>query len=161
MKWIATDYRIESQSARELIWVEVVRYLTAIFHPPPDFPSHVVQRWHIILWILSNVKYPFAMASIKQALFSDWPFFNPERDSAMNLQPAILIIHYCLVTKPSQRLLAYELLEYLVHYSEQYSPSSPSLYLLIVVSYRYYPDSDYKVSLRHAFEACIQQKYVE
>lgn len=121
MKWLSNDYKIDAHPARELLWVEVTRYLTAIFHPPPNLQlSYIVQRWHIIFWILTKVKSPFAKANIKQALFFDWPFFDPARDQPMNLEPAILIIHYCMVTKPSQRALAYELLEYLVHYSEQY-----------------------------------------
>lgn len=120
MKWLASDYKIEANPARELLWVEVIRYLTAIFHPPVEFHNPtVVQRWHIVLFILKGAKNPLARACFKQALLFDWIFFDPQRDEEMNLEPAILIIHYCLVAKLSQRNIAYELLEYLLYFSEQ------------------------------------------
>lgn len=121
MKWLATEYKINpNNSARELLWMEVVRYLTAVFHPPPEFFNpNLAQRWQIILWILIQVKNPLAKASIKQALFFEWIFFDPQRDDPMNLEPAILIIQYCLVKHPPLRGLGYELLEYLVHFNDQ------------------------------------------
>ena len=121
MKWLAADYKINANnSARELLWVEVIRYLTAIFHPPPEFYNPgLVQRWQIILWILIQVKNPLAKASIKQALFFEWIFFNPDRDAHMCLEPAALILQYCLIKHTPLRGLAYELLEYLVHFNDQ------------------------------------------
>ncbi|NXK43571.1 INT3 protein, partial [Piprites chloris] len=42
-----------------------------------------------------------AASNAKLALFYDWLFFNPEKDSIMNIEPAILVMHHSMKPHPA------------------------------------------------------------
>uniref|UniRef100_A0A3P8WPK8 Integrator complex subunit 3 n=1 Tax=Cynoglossus semilaevis TaxID=244447 RepID=A0A3P8WPK8_CYNSE len=87
--WFQKQYlsTAESQSLR----CDLIRYICGVVHPSNEvLSSDILPRW-------SNV----AASNAKLALFYDWLFFNPEKDSIMNIEPAILVMHHSMKPHPA------------------------------------------------------------
>lgn len=108
--WFQRQYlsTAESQSLR----CDLIRYICGVVHPSNEvLSSDILPRWAIIGWLLTTCtvrgrdprlpggKWCFlnkltcelflqsnvAASNAKLALFYDWLFFNPEKDSIMNI----------------------------------------------------------------------------
>ncbi|KAK3097008.1 hypothetical protein FSP39_005554 [Pinctada imbricata] len=88
----------ESQSLR----CDLIRYICAVFHPPNELLcSEIIPRWAVIGWLLTTCTSNVAATNAKLALFYDWLFFDPERDSIMNIEPAILVMFHSIRPHPA------------------------------------------------------------
>ncbi|NXB43832.1 INT3 protein, partial [Leucopsar rothschildi] len=64
----------------------VIRYICGVVHPSNEvLSSDILPRWAIIGWLLTTCTSNVAASNAKLALFYDWLFFNPEKDSIMNI----------------------------------------------------------------------------
>uniref|UniRef100_A0A8C5NM93 Integrator complex subunit 3 n=1 Tax=Junco hyemalis TaxID=40217 RepID=A0A8C5NM93_JUNHY len=74
----------DSQSLR----CDLIRYICGVVHPSNEvLSSDILPRWAIIGWLLTTCTSNVAASNAKLALFYDWLFFNPEKDSIMNIDP--------------------------------------------------------------------------
>ncbi|KAF7647220.1 hypothetical protein LDENG_00175750 [Lucifuga dentata] len=88
----------ESQSLR----CDLIRYICGVVHPSNEvLSSDILPRWAIIGWLLTTCTSNVAASNAKLALFYDWLFFNPEKDSIMNIEPAILVMHHSMKPHPA------------------------------------------------------------
>lgn len=121
--WFQRQYlsTAESQSLR----CDLIRYICGVVHPSNEvLSSDILPRWAIIGWLLttctvrglrrvslltsltSDIPEPLppvclqsnvAASNAKLALFYDWLFFNPDKDSIMNIgltrTPALQYTH--------------------------------------------------------------------
>ncbi|NXI43127.1 INT3 protein, partial [Galbula dea] len=72
----------DSQSLR----CDLIRYICGVVHPSNEvLSSDILPRWAIIGWLLTTCTSNVAASNAKLALFYDWLFFNPEKDSIMNI----------------------------------------------------------------------------
>ena len=108
----------ESQSLR----CDLIRYICAVIHPSNEIlSSDIIPRWAVIGWLLTTctvwiiLNYSFrtyiillvnsvclsyivslqsnvAASNAKLALFYDWLFFGPEKDSIMNIGMLSLLL---------------------------------------------------------------------
>lgn len=98
--WFQRQYlsTAESQSLR----CDLIRYICAVFHPPNELLcSDIIPRWAVIGWLLTTCTSNVAATNAKLALFYDWLFFDPERDSIMNIEPAILVMYHSIRPHPA------------------------------------------------------------
>ncbi|ESP00345.1 hypothetical protein LOTGIDRAFT_140883 [Lottia gigantea] len=88
----------ESQTLR----CDLIRYICAVFHPSNELLcSDIIPRWAVIGWLLTTCTSPVALSIAKLALFYDWYFFEPEKDSIMNIEPAILVMYHSMRPHPA------------------------------------------------------------
>ncbi|KAG2462140.1 INT3 protein, partial [Polypterus senegalus] len=72
----------DSQSLR----CDLIRYICGVVHPSNEvLSSDILPRWAIIGWLLTTCTSNVAASNAKLALFYDWLFFNPDKDSIMNI----------------------------------------------------------------------------
>ncbi|XP_028296665.1 integrator complex subunit 3 isoform X1 [Gouania willdenowi] len=98
--WFQRQYlsMAESQSLR----CDLIRYICGCVHPSNEvLSSDILPRWAIIGWLLTTCTSNVAASNAKLALFYDWLFFNPEKDSIMNIEPAILVMHHSMKPHPA------------------------------------------------------------
>ncbi|XP_052276619.1 integrator complex subunit 3-like isoform X2 [Dreissena polymorpha] len=88
----------ESQSLR----CDLIRYICCVFHPSNELLcSEIIPRWAVIGWLLQTCTSNVAASNAKLSLFYDWIFFDPEKDSIMNIEPAILVMFYSMRSHPA------------------------------------------------------------
>ncbi|XP_041430532.1 integrator complex subunit 3 isoform X2 [Xenopus laevis] len=88
----------DSQSLR----CDLIRYICGVVHPSNEvLSSDILPRWAIIGWLLTTCTSNVAASNAKMALFYDWLFFSPEKDSIMNIEPAILVMHHSMKPHPA------------------------------------------------------------
>ncbi|XP_065837157.1 integrator complex subunit 3-like isoform X2 [Oscarella lobularis] len=98
--WFQRDYLLTPES--QSLISDFIRYICCIIHPSNEIlSSDVVQRWAIIGWLLTKCQSNVAACNAKLALFYDWFFYNPEHESIMCIEPAILIMSYSVNTHPN------------------------------------------------------------
>ncbi|XP_077362339.1 integrator complex subunit 3 isoform X1 [Festucalex cinctus] len=98
--WFQRQYlsMAESQSLR----CDLIRYICGVVHPSNEvLSSDILPRWAIIGWLLTTCTSNVAASNAKLALFYDWLFFNPDKDSIMNIEPAILVMHHSMKPHPA------------------------------------------------------------
>ncbi|XP_059206603.1 integrator complex subunit 3 isoform X2 [Centropristis striata] len=98
--WFQRQYlsTAESQSLR----CDLIRYICGVVHPSNEvLSSDILPRWAIIGWLLTTCTSNVAASNAKLALFYDWLFFNTEKDSIMNIEPAILVMHHSMKPHPA------------------------------------------------------------
>uniref|UniRef100_A0A182QAQ3 SOSS complex subunit A homolog n=1 Tax=Anopheles farauti TaxID=69004 RepID=A0A182QAQ3_9DIPT len=106
----------ESQSLR----CDLIRFIISAIHPTNDMlSSDIMPRWAIIGWLLTSCTNPVILAKAKLALFYDWLFFDPAKDSIMNVEPAILVMYQSIRTHP---FLSCTLLDFLCRIMKNYFP---------------------------------------
>ena len=87
----------ESQTLR----CDLIRYICGVIHPSNEvLCSDIIPRWAVIGWILSSCTSNVAATNAKLSLFYDWLFFDAERDSIMNIEPAILVMYHSIRSHP-------------------------------------------------------------
>uniref|UniRef100_H3A5Q1 Integrator complex subunit 3 n=1 Tax=Latimeria chalumnae TaxID=7897 RepID=H3A5Q1_LATCH len=88
----------DSQSLR----CDLIRYICGVVHPSNEvLSSDILPRWAIIGWLLTTCTSNVAASNAKLALFYDWLFFSPEKDSIMNIEPAVLVMHHSMKPHPA------------------------------------------------------------
>ncbi|XP_063669522.1 integrator complex subunit 3 isoform X5 [Pan troglodytes] len=88
----------DSQSLR----CDLIRYICGVVHPSNEvLSSDILPRWAIIGWLLTTCTSNVAASNAKLALFYDWLFFSPDKDSIMNIEPAILVMHHSMKPHPA------------------------------------------------------------
>ncbi|XP_050400889.1 integrator complex subunit 3 [Patella vulgata] len=88
----------ESQTLR----CDLIRYICAVFHPSNELLcSDIIPRWAVIGWLLTTCTSNVAASIAKLSLFYDWFFFDPEKDSIMNIEPAILVMYHSMRPHPA------------------------------------------------------------
>ncbi|XP_041361023.1 integrator complex subunit 3-like [Gigantopelta aegis] len=106
----------ESQSLR----CDIIRYICAVFHPSNELLcSDIIPRWAVIGWLLTTCTSNVAASDAKLALFYDWLLFDPERDSIMNIEPAILVMYHSMRPHPA---ITATLLDFLCRIMVNYCP---------------------------------------
>ncbi|XP_071116601.1 integrator complex subunit 3-like [Haliotis cracherodii] len=106
----------ESQSLR----CDLIRYICAVFHPSNELLcSDIIPRWAVIGWLLTTCTSNVAASDAKLALFYDWLLFVPERDSIMNIEPAILVMYHSMRPHPA---ITATLLDFLCRILTNYCP---------------------------------------
>ncbi|CAB3372931.1 Hypothetical predicted protein [Cloeon dipterum] len=107
----------ESQSLR----CDLIRFIVGVIHPTNEvLGSDIIPRWAVIGWLLTSCSSTVAAANAKLALFYDWLFFDPEKDSIMNIEPAILVMHHSL---RSHSAVTSTLLDFLVKIIPNFYPA--------------------------------------
>lgn len=72
----------ESQTLR----CDLIRFICGVIHPSNEvLCSDIIPRWAVIGWLLTTCTSNVAASSAKLSLFYDWLFFDPEKDSIMNI----------------------------------------------------------------------------
>jgi len=88
----------DSQSLR----CDLIRYICGVVLPSNEvLSSDILPRWAIIGWLLTTCTSNVAASNAKLALFYDWLFFSPDKDSIMNIEPAILVMHHSMKPHPA------------------------------------------------------------
>ncbi|KAL5004662.1 hypothetical protein ScPMuIL_018118 [Solemya velum] len=88
----------ESQSLR----CDLIRYICAVFHPHNELLcSDIIPRWAVIGWLLTTCTSNVAASNAKLSLFYDWFMFDPEKDSIMNIEPAMLVMFHSIRPHPA------------------------------------------------------------
>lgn len=102
---------------------DLIRYICAIIHPSNEvLCSDIIPRWAIIGWLLvpNNASTSGnATTSSKLALFYDWLVYDPKIDNIMNIEPAILLMHYSIRSHPA---MTASLLDYLCRIPVNFAP---------------------------------------
>ncbi|KAH9500797.1 Integrator complex subunit 3 [Bulinus truncatus] len=107
----------ESQSLR----CDLIRYICAVFHPSNELLcSDIIPRWAVIGWLLTTCTSNVAASDAKLALFYDWLFFDPERDSIMNIEPAVLVMFHSMRPHPA---ITATLLDFMCRIMNNFSPA--------------------------------------
>ncbi|KAI8777522.1 integrator complex subunit 3-like isoform X1 [Biomphalaria glabrata] len=110
----------ESQSLR----CDLIRYICAVFHPSNELLcSDIIPRWAVIGWLLTTCTSNVAASDAKLALFYDWLFFDPERDSIMNIEPAVLVMFHSMRPHPA---ITATLLDFMCRIMNNFSPGHTS-----------------------------------
>ena len=91
-----------------------------VIHPTNELlGSDIIPRWAVIGWLLTTCTNQVASSNAKLALFYDWLFFDPGKDSIMNIEPAILVMHHSM--KPHPAITA-TLLDFLCRIVKDFHP---------------------------------------
>jgi len=99
-EWFQRQYlqTAESQTLRS----DLIRYICGCIHPSNDILcSDIIPRWALIGWLLSTCTSRVATQYNNLALFWDYLAFNPERNSIMDIEPAILVMQNSLRNHPA------------------------------------------------------------
>ncbi|XP_054715725.1 integrator complex subunit 3-like [Uloborus diversus] len=98
-EWFQRQYLStpESQTLR----CDLIRFICGVIHPSNEvLCSEIIPRWAVIGWLLTTCTSNVAASSAKLSLFYDWLFYDPEKDSIMNIEPAILVIYHSVRSHP-------------------------------------------------------------
>ena len=102
----------------EYIAPDVVRYICCICNPPEENKARdIFDRWAFVGWLYSLMRTDGGKGLVKQAVFYDWFWFNPEADNVAFLEPAAGVMFYSLA---QYREMTATFLEFLVISSEVY-----------------------------------------
>lgn len=102
----------------EYIIPDVVRYVCCICDPPEENKARdILDRWAFVGWLYSQMRTDGGKSLVKQAVFYDWYWFNPEVDKVSFLEPAAGVMSYSLA---QYREMTATFLEFLVISSEVY-----------------------------------------
>lgn len=102
----------------EYIIPDVVRYICCICDPPEENKTRdILDRWAFVGWLYSQMRTDGGKALVKQAVFYDWFWFNPDADKVTFLEPAAGLMFYSLT---QYREMTATFLEFLVISSEIY-----------------------------------------
>lgn len=116
--WFQRQYlsTAESQSLRS----DIIRYICGCVHPSNDILcSDVIPRWAVIGWLLSTCTSRVASSYSHLALFWDWLFYSPDKNSVMDIEPGILVMYHSLKNHP---VITSTLLDFLCRIIEQFHP---------------------------------------
>ncbi|KAJ1958348.1 hypothetical protein IWQ62_004912 [Dispira parvispora] len=124
MNWFMLRFLNTPES--ETLYCDIIRYICGVYHPSNAvLASDIVPRYVILGTLLRSVKSPVAASNIKLALFYDWFFYDPNVDSIMNIEPAILLMERSLDKYAFFTEILMEFLDFTVR--EYYPPMSSVL----------------------------------
>ncbi|KAF9307425.1 Integrator complex subunit 3 [Mortierella antarctica] len=99
----------------DALFSDIIRYICGVYHPTNAvLASSIVPRWLFIATLLRYVRSNTTAANIKLALFYDWLFYDPTRDSIMNIEPAMLLMERSLMREPWVTAILVEFLHFTV-----------------------------------------------
>ncbi|KAF9321089.1 Integrator complex subunit 3 [Podila horticola] len=99
----------------DALFSDIIRYICGVYHPTNAvLASSIVPRWLFIATLLRYVRSHTTAANIKLALFYDWLFYDPARDSIMNIEPAMLLMERSLMREPWVTAILVEFLHFTV-----------------------------------------------
>ncbi|XP_075922994.1 integrator complex subunit 3 isoform X3 [Petromyzon marinus] len=111
----------DSQSLR----CDLIRYICGVVHPSNEvLCSDILPRWALIGWLLTTCTSNVAATNAKLSLFYDWLFFQPDKDSIMNIEPAILVMHHSMRPHPA---ITATLLDFMCRIMPNFYPPLESL----------------------------------
>ncbi|KAF9438747.1 Integrator complex subunit 3 [Entomortierella beljakovae] len=91
LQWFTDRYL--SAPETDALMCDVIRYICGVYHPTNAvLASSIVPRYVIIGSLVRCIKTNVAAANAKLALFYDWLFYDPSKDSIMNIEPAMLLM---------------------------------------------------------------------
>ena len=76
-------------------------------------------RWAVIGWLLSTCTSRVATSYSNLALFWDWLFYSPEKNSIMDMEPGILVMYQSLRNHPA---ITTSLLDFLCRTMVEFHP---------------------------------------
>jgi len=148
-EWFQRQYLMtpESQSLR----CDLIRYICAVFHPSNELLcSDIIPRWAVIGWLLTTCTSNVVASDAKLALFYDWLFFHPERDSIMNIEPAVLVMFHSM--RPHKQITA-TLLDFMCRIMNNFSlPHAPQIKVSMFTALRTILDKRVLPSLSPLFD---------
>ncbi|KAF9130899.1 Integrator complex subunit 3 [Mortierella sp. GBA39] len=104
----------------DTLYPDIMRYICGVYHPANAvLAGPTVPRYALIQTFLRNIRSPVTAANVKLALMYDWLFFEPLRDSIMNIEPAMLLMERSLERAP---YLTAIMMEFLFFAIENYCP---------------------------------------
>ncbi|KAG0307175.1 Integrator complex subunit 3 [Dissophora globulifera] len=104
----------------ETLHSDIIRYICGVYHPTNAvLASSIVPRYVLIGSLIRVIRSNVAAANVKLALFYDWLFFDPARDSIMNIEPAMLLMEKSVERYPYITAILLEFLHFTV---ENYYP---------------------------------------
>ncbi|KAF9386500.1 Integrator complex subunit 3 [Podila verticillata] len=99
----------------DALFSDIIRYICGVYHPTNAvLASTIVPRWVFIATLLRYVRSNTTAANIKLALFYDWLYYDPTRDSIMNIEPAMLLMERSLMREPWVTAILVEFLHFTV-----------------------------------------------
>ncbi|KAF9172114.1 Integrator complex subunit 3 [Mortierella sp. AD011] len=85
LQWFIDRYL--SAPETDALFCDVIRYICGVYHPTNAvLASSIVPRYVIIGGLIRFIKTNVAAANVKLALFYDWLFYDPSKDSIMNIE---------------------------------------------------------------------------
>ncbi|KAK9815536.1 hypothetical protein WJX72_005348 [[Myrmecia] bisecta] len=119
-----TAKHLQGPHAETLI-PDLVRYIVGVYHPANYvLASDIIPRWAVLGWLLQYPRTATGQANTRLALLFDWPFFVPQTDSIMNIEPAMLLMTRSI---PRYATMTNALLEFLIIASEHFWPCGRAL----------------------------------
>ncbi|KAF8949267.1 Integrator complex subunit 3 [Haplosporangium gracile] len=104
----------------DTLYSDIMRYICGVYHPANAvLAGPTVPRYALIQTFLRNIRSPVAASNVKLALMYDWLFFEPTRDSIMNIEPAMLLMERSVERAP---YLTAIMMEFLFFAIENYCP---------------------------------------
>uniref|UniRef100_UPI00358E850B integrator complex subunit 3 isoform X1 n=2 Tax=Myxine glutinosa TaxID=7769 RepID=UPI00358E850B len=117
--WFQRQYLSTSDS--QSLRCDLIRYICGVVHPSNELLcSDILPRWALIGWLLTTCTSNVAATNAKLSLFYDWLFFQPEKDSIMNIEPAILVMHHSMRPHPA---ITATLLDFMCRIMPNFYPS--------------------------------------
>ncbi|KAF9358449.1 Integrator complex subunit 3 [Mortierella sp. AD094] len=118
LQWFIDRYL--SAPETDALFCDVIRYICGVYHPTNAvLASSIVPRYVIIGGLIRFIKTNVAAANVKLALFYDWLFYDPSKDSIMNIEPAMLLMERSVERYPYITSILLEFLHFTV---ENYHP---------------------------------------
>ncbi|KAK3813333.1 MAG: protein-domain-containing protein [Benniella sp.] len=156
MQWFVDRYLSAPES--DALYCDIIRYICRVHHPANAIlASNIVQRWAVIQHLLQGIKSHITSANVKLALFYDWLFYDPSRETIMNIEPAILLMEKTLGTHPWITAI---LIEFLYFTAENYHPPlREQIYKHIGMAAQDIIDKGVIRSLKHMYKARCLDDY--
>nr|CAB3256443.1 integrator complex subunit 3-like [Phallusia mammillata] len=106
----------DSQTLRS----DLIRFICGCIHPSNDILcSDVIPRWAVIGWLLSTCTSRIASSYSNLALFWDWLFYSPDKNSIMDIEPGILVMYQSIRNHPA---MTTSLLDFLCRTMVEFHP---------------------------------------
>ncbi|KAF9904756.1 Integrator complex subunit 3 [Linnemannia zychae] len=132
LQWFTERFLPNQES--ETLYPDIIRYICGVYHPANAvLAGPTVPRYVLIGGLLRNIRVTYfeedpalcfmcsnvTAANVKLALMYDWLFFEPARDSIMNIEPAMLLMERSI---ERTAYITAILLEFLFFTVENYYP---------------------------------------
>ncbi|KAJ3151174.1 Integrator complex subunit 3 [Geranomyces michiganensis] len=110
-------------NGNESAHVDLIRFICTAIQPPNTIlSSDIIQRWEVIMLLLSHIKDHRVRQDAKFALFFDWLHWNPNQDNIMYIEPAMLMMEKACQPGFEDTGLAGDTIEYLYLIVNNYMP---------------------------------------
>ncbi|ORZ20083.1 protein-domain-containing protein [Lobosporangium transversale] len=113
LQWLTERYLTAPET--DALYCDIIRYICGVYHPTNAvLASSIVPRYVFIGSLLRNIKSNVSAANVKLALFYDWLFYDPSKDSIMNIEPAMLLMERSVERYPYMTAILLEFLQFTV-----------------------------------------------